>query len=431
MRKYSNTIIVLTLYIGVVVLPFINGCQEENSYDKSYSGDIEDQSESPGPQYSVNQLDPAQTYAIIVGVLHWKGISTKAFFTKNRKDKELYNALIELKVPSGNIALLFGSKATHANILTSLKDIARKAKPGSTLIFYYQGRGVRESTSNFLFGNKANEYYFANYDIDWNKIGGTGLAHSQVKQVIEQHFHGNQILFLAECNYSGKLSSIAESLNQQGYCTASLTSVGDQEVSSENWTFTWAVVDGFKGNPLYDINDDGFISLSEISIEVEQAMKYIDGIKYGYSLYGMNPNFIIAPVKGKNIINNTITEEFSFKEYVLAPTTESTLEVGRIAHNNDINWRIGRIIGKQDEKCLLQFQGYNDRKISLVPVEDIKKIRFKTYSPGKKAKVLWKGKSYSAEILDVQGDFHKITYTGYTREWDEWVLSNRIFELPP
>ena len=40
--------------------------------------------------------------------------------------------------------------------------------------------------------------------------------------------------------------------------------------------------------------------------------------------------------------------------------------------------------------------------------------------------VNWKGRWYSAKILEAKGGRHLVHYVGYDDSWDEWVPDNRI-----
>jgi hypothetical protein len=50
----------------------------------------------------------------------------------------------------------------------------------------------------------------------------------------------------------------------------------------------------------------------------------------------------------------------------------------------------------------------------------------KTCSVGDKAQVLWKGKWYPAQVMQVKGSQCYIHYDGYSNSWDEWVGPSRI-----
>ena len=48
------------------------------------------------------------------------------------------------------------------------------------------------------------------------------------------------------------------------------------------------------------------------------------------------------------------------------------------------------------------------------------------YRIGANVEVNWKGKWYSARILEAKEGRHLVHYAGYDDSWDEWVLDNRI-----
>jgi hypothetical protein len=48
------------------------------------------------------------------------------------------------------------------------------------------------------------------------------------------------------------------------------------------------------------------------------------------------------------------------------------------------------------------------------------------YRIGANVEVSWKGKWYSARILEAKEGRHLVHYAGYDDSWDEWVPDNRI-----
>jgi hypothetical protein len=45
---------------------------------------------------------------------------------------------------------------------------------------------------------------------------------------------------------------------------------------------------------------------------------------------------------------------------------------------------------------------------------------------GEKIEIEWHGSYWDGEIIEVRGEFHKVHYTGWGSEWDEWVLAERL-----
>ncbi|MFW9257753.1 hypothetical protein [Nostoc sp. CALU 546] len=49
-----------------------------------------------------------------------------------------------------------------------------------------------------------------------------------------------------------------------------------------------------------------------------------------------------------------------------------------------------------------------------------------SFEAGDAVRILWKGKWYQGQVLEVSNDLYKITYDGYDSSWDEWVEPSRV-----
>ncbi len=130
-----------------------------------------------------DELVPADTHAVIVGVLEWKHGLTP-YPKRNRKDLELRDVLLSRGTPPANIALLLDEQATLANIREALTRIARAAGPGSTLLVYYAGHGMPAGDADFC---------FANYEMDPQAAGETGWKLSELAETLAQEFQGERV----------------------------------------------------------------------------------------------------------------------------------------------------------------------------------------------------------------------------------------------
>src|SRR6266850_4991067 len=50
----------------------------------------------------------------------------------------------------------------------------------------------------------------------------------------------------------------------------------------------------------------------------------------------------------------------------------------------------------------------------------------KSWKPGDRVEVEWKGDWYQAEVIEVKGNQYKVHYDGYASSWDEWVDTSRV-----
>ena len=351
-----------------------------------------------------DELKPDNTCGVIVGVLKWESPALRPFSARHRKDQELRDLLVKRGVPAKNLALLLDEQATLANIRSSLRKVAAAARPDSTLLFYYAGHGS-------LAGKGVS---FCNYDCNAKDPKKPALALSEVGAILKKHFKGGRVLLMADCCHSGGLKAVAAELERAGIKAASVTSAESSNLSSGNWTFTQAVIDSLRGEPLVDGNRDGTITLGEMVREVSAGMKYRELQMFGHSYHGVGPDFKLGPTDRSRKLAAGPKDGLSVGGYVNAP--------------DDGKRRPARIVGWADGKYAVEFYDYSDKRVVHLPGDRLQPIRFKTYKVGQELQVLWQGQAYKAKVLKVAGDFHLITYPGYGPEWDEWILSNRIVE---
>ena len=78
------------------------------------------------PQTSTGSIDPANTFVFVAGVLKWQSPSLSSFSDRNRKDEELYNALLASGVREANTVYLKDDEATLDMMTAKLKELLLK-----------------------------------------------------------------------------------------------------------------------------------------------------------------------------------------------------------------------------------------------------------------------------------------------------------------
>jgi hypothetical protein len=361
-----------------------------------------------GPAGARADWDPANTCAVIVGVLTWQSQGVQSFSARHRKDQELYDTLLRRGVPRENMTLLLDREATLANVRRAVRTTAERAKPRGLFLFYYAGHGERlEDGSTALL----------NYDA--GAAGGKtpAFAVTELGTLLRRHFKGGEVLLLADCCHSGGLKEPARSLAAAGFKAASLTSADAPTLSTENWTFTQTVLDGLNGDPAADADGDGSVTLGEVAAEVAAAMEYRERQRSGFAAEGLPPDYKLAPADRTRKAPGPIPGGFLLKEYVLA-------QDGRENHP-------GRILAWRDGKYAVEFYDYSDKRTVMLPASALAKIKFETHRPGETVTVLRDGRPLRATVVEVEGDFQRVTYADRPALWDEWVLSDRIVTTPP
>jgi hypothetical protein len=288
---------------------------------------------------------------------------------------------------------LLDEAATVKSIKETLTRAAASAGPDATLVFYYAGHGDRDKKGNVS---------FLGYDAE--------LSLFEIETILRTKFKGDKVVLLADCCFSGALKQVAANLEKSGIRSMVLASAEASNESTEQWTFTQALIDGLSGAPLVDADGDGFVELSELAGETQATLAHFDHQRAAVGLFEQPPETIVAAATGA--MPRAKVGDFHVGEFVEAPRD------GKLV--------TGRLVGSRGDRATVSFFDYADRTESDFPLSDLRAVAFKRYPLRAKVQVSWGGKLWPAEIIGTSGDFHLITYTGWPSYWDEWVLSDRI-----
>ena len=301
----------------------------------------------------INKLDPANTYAVIVGVLNWHQESLTTYPAADRQDVELHSLLKRRGVPEENMVLLLDESATRDAINDAVEEVAKKAAKNSTLIIYYAGHGMK----------KGDEGIFACYDIRTRTMQQTGWRHRSLSNSILANFRGSNVLLFADCCFSGSLEDVAGVLGRKGYRAASLTSASSTNLSTSNWTFTVGLIEALSGAPIVDANRDGVVTISEANKDTKLAMAQFEQQRHGFSTHNLPLEFQLAESstdgKDDELAANVTTMGYQRGQYVVV--------------QRKTNQEIGRILGGNaaQAQLLVQIQGYSERESHWVDVSGV------------------------------------------------------------
>ncbi len=242
--------------------------------------------DSPAPVWQ-----PAHTWVFAIGCTVWKHDRSMNMPKKGREDTQLMEVFKQRGVPEEQIVFLKDNVGTLANIKKSFVAELAKTHTGDTLIFYFQGHGSRDVKKN---GQSV--YYFCNYDCDDND-DDSFLYMKDVYDIIEKNFKGAQALMLADCCCSGGLAKVAATRHTEiAYCCFDSTFA--HNLSTGEWTYTDALIKGFRGDPITDLNANGEVSLRELAQYTEQRMAFVETQKAVFATFnGFNPLLQIAKPK--------------------------------------------------------------------------------------------------------------------------------------
>ncbi len=338
------------------------------------------------------------TQVVVAGVLSWQDRALVQFPTHHRKDRALHALLKKRGVPGDSQNLLLDRQATRAAVLSALDQAAARARPGSTLIFYFAGHGLRQPDGSVV---------LASWDLKSTRPAATGLPVKLVGQRIAASFRGARVLLLADACYSGGLATVARDLRRARINAAALTSAAASNASTGSWSFTQTLLDGLAGHARQDRNGDGRISLAEVAAEVAEVMKYREGQRHGYDAAPPAGEWLVAKSRGKG--------KAAPAKWVMVPGS-----AGPVA---------ARVLARKRSTVQVEAYNYSDYVLAELPAAKVKPLVLKTWAKGARLDVTWNGQVYEAKVLKVVDGFHYITYPGWPSVWDEWVTASRIVGL--
>lgn len=228
-----------------------------------------------GPIWAVessDQWDPKRTRVFIVGILEWKRSDAWPAFPKaNRRDLRLVQAFRNLGIPPQQIAQLIDRQATQKAIRDRFKEVLAQSQPGELLIIYYAGHGYRQEPDR--------SFWMVPYD-GYDLATLWGMA--ELEDSIVKGFKGSRVLMAADCCHSGSLRRLVRrSTSHLGL--AAFSSSTARLSSTGNWTFTDCLLDALAGDPRFDLDGDGWITLAELSALVEKDMLFAEEQRAGGS----------------------------------------------------------------------------------------------------------------------------------------------------
>ena len=345
------------------------------------------------------RLDPARLVAVIAGVLEWKDPALPPFSKHHRKDVELDALLAERGVPAERRTLLLDEAATAKAVKAALARAIAATGPGDTLLFYFDGHGVKHPGGKIIFATA-----------DTRARAKSGLHLDELPPLFKGRFKGARVLLLADCCHSGGLTAVAAALAAQGIATATLTSAEMSNTSTANWTFTQALLDCLRGSPLCDANADGVTTLGEARGEARETLLHREQQVIGWANHGVPEGLVLAETRRD--------------DPDLAPGQPRRGEWVVVDHDGR-SWP-ARILGARGDALRVSLYDYSDELRLTVPAASVRTLSFQRWPVGAALDVLWNGETYLARVEKVDGGLHFITYPGWPREWDEWVGPDRI-----
>ncbi|MGE3851966.1 MAG: Tudor-knot domain-containing protein [Planctomycetota bacterium] len=337
--------------------------------------------------------DPASTWVFAVGVIEFKG-EMSGWPQEGRKDAELVALLMSRGVAADHVVYLQDKDATRASIDAKFAEFLPKPGEADTLIVYFTGHGSR---------GDAGDTCFTPYDFDSDKRAETGWDVAGVFDSINKSFKGKRAWVIADCCYSGSIVETAKKHRRDRVNYACFASSSASTTSTGNWTFTECVIGAFKGDPRYDLNNDGVVRMREAAEFTTNEMAFIEGQLSTFGATGF-PDLALAARNGER--NEALAR--------------------RIECESEGKWYLAQILGTREGEIHVHYVGWDAKWDEWVKTERVRDWAPVTHPAGTAVEVRWHGKWYAAKVLESKLGLHLITYADYGSNWDEWVGPTRI-----
>ena len=345
--------------------------------------------------------DPETTSVFIVGILEWERSDLYGSFPDcmpDRRDQQLADFFREAGVPDDRLVYLQDSEATKKRIKKELGELLDETDEGETVIIYFAGHGYRDDDSG--------DTWFACYDAgDENE---SGWAVKEIFDEVENRFSGDRALLLADCCHSGALYDEARERAPESEITYGvITSSYAHNTSTGNWTFTDALLAGWRGDGLCDLNGDGYVGLREIARYGELELAFIEGQK---SMFYAG-------------------EDFPADAALAVVETEPKPRVGeRVEVEWRGKWFRAKSIDADGDQILVHYNGFGSDTDEWVAPDRVRPYYPAQFAEGDRVEVEWSkdGKWYPARVERGWYGLHKVRYDGDDESSDEWVGPGKV-----
>lgn len=354
-------------------------------------------STSPVPSRAQQQLgwEPRKTWVFVVGLLEWQDKKNfDSFPQEKRRDAELVELFRTAGVPEAHVIYLKDAAATTLAINERLLSVLARAGPDDLLVLYYCGHGYKSDDGE--------QTFFASYDAGVHKHPGWSV--NSILDTIDQHFGGSRALLMADCCYSGALVEAASGRHGR-VSYAALSSSSASELSTENWTFTECLLDGFRGKPFVDFNDDHSVTIAELARHATLDMSSAEGQAASFG----------------------VTGRFSPETLLSLSAAKADPRVGdRVEVEVDGEPHRARVLQVDQARFFVHPIGLDEQNDEWVDQSQTRAYRPEPHEIGDRVEVQWEKKWYAAHVLQTRDGVYRIHYDDYEDVWDEWVSPQRI-----
>lgn len=338
---------------------------------------------------------PEKTWVFAVGVMHFDDPAAESWPDEGRADMEMIRALEKRGVPPNQILFIKNEQATHANIVRQFDPFLRRAGSEDTLIFYYAGHGSRDYSK----ADRPCAFQTFDSDAQWPV--------DSIFDSVERNFHGQQVIYTADCCHSGALAVGAA---QRRTRAAVLTSTHVASTSTSNWMFTNCLAWMFEGSSLLDLDNNGQVTFAETAHHIRAEMAFIFG---QYAEYGVSGGFPADTVMSKATGPHTVPEVGKFIE----------------GEAEGLWWK-AVVLAEREGSYLVTWPGWSKEYDEWLPMERTRPYRPKIFQVGHPVQAVWRKQWYDARVVKVELGLHLVHYDGFPDTDDEWVVSERLRKRP-
>lgn len=350
--------------------------------------------------------DPARTHVLIGSVIEWPAKAKLApFLSERRRDEDLAEQFKACGVPAENVVFLKDAEATKDGIRTALAAVARRAGPGSTLVFYLQGHGSRK--------------VFCSYDSDPENAAATQLHMDEIYPILDPAWQGERLLLIGDYCSSGMLSAVVRQFderrpNVRAACLASATATNK---STERWTFTANLIRLLAGEGRTDRDGDGVISFAEAGAHLLSVMKYQENqLALVATSKSFEPDFVLRRVAPGQKSPPRLEGKWQVGDVV-----EAQDQVGKWYASEILDWDAAQ------KKYRIHFYGWDPKWDEWVEPARVRELVKPKLQVGARYDVQWQDRRwYPGTIVRAVDDwFYFVHYAGEAGEDDEWVTVER------
>lgn len=350
------------------------------------------------------QWEPGKTYVLVASIVEWPAkAGLSSFKGERRYDDAFVKQLKDCGVSAANIVFLRDRAATQSAMRGSLAALAGRAGPGSTLLFYFQGHGSRNS--------------LCCYDFDKAAADRTAFNTEQIPTILDK-WAGDRLILIGDCCHSGSLASVVRQFEKsrpaiRAACFASTTATNS---STGNWTFIESLIRALGGDPIVDQNHDGIITVTETNRYIHDHMKYLEN---QLAAFTPSPNF------EKDFVLTHVNPHKSARDipgpYRIGDLLSAQDQEGKWYPSEILDWR------PADGAYRVHFTGWDPKWDEWVGANRLKRIVKPRLNVGQRYEVKWDdGNYYLASVTrSLEDYFYYVHYESEAGDDDEWITPER------